>query len=87
MKINYADKYKYLGYYINNKNNLQDHIKSIKGRVETAYQTVLSILHNKEFGKVQMSTVWKLVETCIIPVITYVSETWNLTNNRNENTK
>jgi len=76
MDIEYADKYKYLGQLINNKTNLSDHIKSIKGKCEATYQTILNILYNREFGNVRMKAIWKLVEVCIIPVITYASETW-----------
>ena len=76
MELEYTDKYKYLGLTINEKLNLSDHIKSIKGKTEAAYQTILSLLHDRTFLQIQMKTAWKLLETCIIPVITYASETW-----------
>ena len=59
--------------------NSSDHINSIKGKTEAAYQTILNLLHDKTFAQIQMKTVWKLLETCVIPVITYASETWNPT--------
>ena len=37
MNLKYTDKYKDLGYIQNNKNNLEDHIKALKGKVENAY--------------------------------------------------
>ena len=76
MTIEYTNSYKYLGFTMNSKNNLQDQIKSIQSKTEGAYQTIISLLHNKEFSKIEMASVWKLVETCIIPIITYSSEVW-----------
>ena len=43
MEIEETDKYKYLGEIINNKGNLEDHIKMLEGKVEAAYQTILHI--------------------------------------------
>ena len=43
MEIEETDKYKYLGEIINNKGNLEDHIKMPEGKVEAAYQTILHI--------------------------------------------
>ena len=37
MNLKYTVKYKYLGYIQNNKKNLEDHIKALKGKVENAY--------------------------------------------------
>lgn len=82
MQIEQTDKYKYLGLTINNKNNLADQMKDIKTKTEGAYQTVMSLLHNKEFNNIEMSTIWKLVETCVTPNITYACEVW--TPNRQE---
>lgn len=76
MELEYTDKYKYLGLIMNNKLNLKDHLQTIKGKTEAAYQTILNLLYNKAFRNIQMKTAWKLLETCIIPVITYACETW-----------
>ena len=76
MKLEYTKKYKYLGYTYNEKSTLKDHVATIKGKTEMTYQTIVNLLANKEFGNIQMAAVWKLVETCIIPIITYASETW-----------
>ena len=84
MKIEYTNKYKYLGFTMNSSNNLQDHIKNIQSKTEGAYQTIISLLHNKEFSKIEMASVWKLVETCIIPIITYSSEVWTPTKRETE---
>ena len=31
---------------------------------------------NEEFIIVEMATIWKLVHTCLIPILTYGAETW-----------
>jgi hypothetical protein len=67
--------YKYLGEIINGKNNLEDHLKSIEGKVEAAYQTLIAITEDRQFRNIKMEAVWKLLETCIIPIITYAGET------------
>ena len=76
MQIEYTDEYKYLGEIINNKGNLDDHIKNIERKTEAAYQTIIYIANDKNFKGIEMETIWKLVETCIIPIITSGAETW-----------
>ena len=76
MQIEYTDEYKYLGEIMNNKGNLDDHIKNIERKTEAAYQTIIYIANDKNFKGIEMETIWKLVETCIIPIITYGAETW-----------
>ena len=56
--------------------NLKDHIKHIEGKVEAAYQTLLTIAEDREFKGIQMESIWKLIKTCIVPIITYACETW-----------
>lgn len=70
--------YKYLGITMNNKNNISDHIKKTKTKVEGAYQTVLQILHDPNFAAIQMKSAWKLLKTCILPIITYGLEAINI---------
>ena len=86
MKIEYTDKYKYLGIISNNKNNLKDHIPSITAKAEATYQTILMLAHNSNFDGIQMETIWKLLDTCIIPILTYGSETWNLSKTETHHT-
>ena len=38
----------------------------LEGKVEAAYQTILHIAKDKGL---KMAIIWKLVETCIIPII------------------
>ena len=77
MNLKYTDKYKYLGYIQNNKNNLEDHIKALKGKVENAYQTLLAIAGNKNFNNIEMQTIWELTQSCIASTIAYSNEIWN----------
>ena len=79
MKIETTHHYKYQGLTVNDKFNLEQHIKQAIGKTEAAYQTILTILCNKEFLRLEMKIMWKLVETCIIPTITYAMETMELT--------
>ena len=76
MILEYTDKYKYLGEMLNNKTNMTDHIKSVKGKVEAAYQTILAIAGNNSFKGIELRVIWELVECCITAIITYGAETW-----------
>jgi len=49
----------------------------LKGKVEGAYQTMLAVTNDNNFKGIEMEVIWKLYETCIIPIITYAAETWN----------
>ncbi len=72
-----TDKYKYLGEVINKKGNSQDHIQAIKGKTNAAYSNIATITGNKEFKGIKMKAIWKLVDTCIIPIMTYGTEGCN----------
>ena len=76
-----TDKYKYLGYIQNSKNNNEDHLKQIKGKVEAAYQKMMALVGNSNFSMVEMETILKVVEACILPIITYSGEIWEINNN------
>ena len=73
-----TDKYTYLGEINNKKMNMSNQITSIVGKVEAAYQTLLAVAEDREFKMIRMETIWTLVQTCIVPLITYASETWHL---------
>ena len=68
--------YKYLGDMINNKADLEDQIKALKGKIHASTQEILAETGNKEFKGMKTAAIWKLVETIIIPIITYGSESW-----------
>ena len=74
--IEETDKYTYLGEINNKLMNLKDQIKSIEGKVEAAYQTMITIAEDREFKGIQMECIWQLVNTCIVPIILYGCETW-----------
>ncbi len=68
--------YKYLGEQINSKANLDDHLKEVEGKVIAATQKILTETGHKEFKGMKMRAIWELVETTIIPIITYAAEGW-----------
>ena len=77
--IDETENYTYLGEINNKAMNLKDQIKSIEGKVEAAYQTLVAVAEDQNFKTVKMECIWKLVKTCIVPIITYASETWEPT--------
>ena len=77
-ELEYVQTYKYLGETMNNKGTMENHIKETSQKTEAAYQTILAIMGNKHYNNIELETAWKLVETCIQPIITYGGESWNL---------
>ena len=73
-----TEKYKYLGYIQNSKNNNEDHMKHIKGKTEAAFQKMNALTGNSNFSMIEMETIWKVVEACILPIITYGGEIWDM---------
>ena len=61
---------------INNKGDLEDQIIALKGKIHAATREILAETGNKEFKGMKMAAIWELVETIIIPIITYRSESW-----------
>ena len=86
MKIEKAKVYKYLGEIIHEKMSLDPNIKAAKSKAEGAYQTILAIAGDPLLKGIQMETIWKLVETCITPIITYGAETWETTKKETKTT-
>ena len=76
MKLNRTDKYKYLGYLQNEKNNNEDQFKAIQNRTEAAYQKMMALTGNTNFNNLEMETIWLVMKACIMPSITYSGETW-----------
>ena len=62
---------------MNYKGNLDNHIKSVEGKTEAAYQTIIFLANDRNFKGIEMDTIWRLIETCIIPITTYGAETWD----------
>ena len=60
---------------INDKTNLKDQIKQLERKLEAAFQTILAIAGDRHFRNTQVETIWKLVTTCLMPIITYWGET------------
>ena len=82
--MDHTKAYKYLGVTINNKGNMEEHIKNIKGKTEAALQIIFNLAGNDNFSNMEMKVVWKLVDTCIIPIITYAAEAWMATKSEME---
>ena len=74
--IEETDKYVYLGEVNNKAMNLSNQIKGIEGKVEAAYQTIIAVAEDRNFKNIKMECIWKLIQTCITPIITYGCETW-----------
>ena len=74
-----VNNYKYLGEMINNKGNIKDHIEMIEGKVQAATQTIITETGNKEFKGIKMEAIWLLVQSVIIPILTYGTEGWKTT--------
>ena len=55
-KLEYTDNYKYLGEMLNHKGNAEDHILQLKRKTEAAYQTILTVLGNQCFNKIEIET-------------------------------
>ena len=86
MTLDLTTTYKYLGEMINDKTNLKDQIAQLERKLEAAYQTILAIAGHRHFRNTQMETIWKLVTTSLIPIITYGGETTgNLPKQRRKN--
>ena len=82
MTIDPSKTYKYLGETLNTKNNINDHIKEIERKTEAALQSALYIAGDDNYQGIEMETIWTLIESCIIPIITYGSETWDINQNQ-----
>ncbi len=78
MKLKTCENYKYLGEIINEKRSVKNHLDELKRKAEGALQTILTIAGDPTLKGIQMETIWKLVETCIMPITTYGGETWDL---------
>ena len=57
---------------LNTKKPINDHIKEIERKTEAALQTALG---DDNYQGIEMETIWTLIESCIIPIITYGYET------------
>ena len=82
MSIDPCETYKYLGETLNTKNNINDHIKEIERKTEAALQSALYIAGDDNYQGIEMETIRTLIESCIIPIITYGSETWDINQNQ-----
>ena len=82
-----VESYKYLGEMINSKGNLAAHIKELEKKVQAATQTIMSETGNKEFKGIKMEAIWQLVDSIIIPILTYRAEGWDPQNQKPNRSK
>ncbi len=61
---------------------IQNHIVTLKGKVEAAYQKSIALSTNPTLKWVEMETLWISVEVCVVPLITYAGETFNIRNKK-----
>ena len=78
MTLKKTETYKYLGEMLNEKFNMKNQISETKRKVEGAYQTVVALSGDDNYNGIEMETMWKLVDTCIKPIILYGAETWKM---------
>jgi hypothetical protein len=84
-ELEHTEKYKYLGEMINSKQNIKNQLDDARRKAEGALQTILIIAGDATLKNIEMEVIWRLVETCIIPIITYGGETWEMTKSDTKN--
>ncbi|CAG9130127.1 unnamed protein product [Plutella xylostella] len=77
-EIQYVEEYLYLGQ-IASFHNRQD--KEIERRIENAWKSFWSMKSLMK-GELPLSLKRKLLDSCILPVLTYGAQTWSLTNQK-----
>ena len=58
---------------------MSNQIEELKRKTEAAFQTIMVIGHDSNFKGMEMDVIWRLIEACIKPIITYGGESWNPT--------
>ena len=74
-----VEAYKYLGEMMNDKGNLSAHITELERKIQAATQSTITETGNKEFKGIKMEAVWQLVDSIIMPILTYGAEWWEPT--------
>jgi len=77
-RLKETNNYKYLGFLQNNKNNMKDHLRAIKGKVEATYQRIIALAGNTTFKNIEMESIWTNVQSKMEPITTYSGEVWDL---------
>ena len=73
--LQYVDEYTYLGQIVS-FNNRQD--KEVERRIQNAWKTFWSLKEHMK-GKLPIALKRKLIDMCILPVLTYGAQSWSLT--------
>lgn len=77
-QISYVDEYIYLGQLISPEDNIN---KEVERRIANGWKKYWGAKEIMKDKNLHISTKSKLFNTCILPVLTYGSETWALTRN------
>ncbi|GBP74986.1 Putative uncharacterized transposon-derived protein F52C9.6 [Eumeta japonica] len=77
-QISYVDEYIYLGQLISPEDNIN---KEVERRIAKGWKKYWGAKEIMKDKNLHISTKSKLFNTCILPVLTYGSETWALTRN------
>ena len=54
-------------------------MKMTKAKTEAAFQKMMSLTGSSDFMQIEMETIWTVIEACIIPIIIYGGEAWQMT--------
>ena len=73
-KIEKCEKYKYLGEYVNTKGNYADAINNKRSKVGGIVLRIKRLAHTT--GQLHNKVAMKLINSMLLPVITYGTETW-----------
>ena len=57
-EIQETEKYTYLGEVNNKAINLEDQIKHIEGKVEAAYQTLITVAEDRDFKGIELQCIY-----------------------------
>ena len=66
-----VEEYKYLGVWLNNKGNLDNHITHLEGKTLAAVYTILDTVSDKDLEKIEMDTLWICVSNTVDSIICY----------------
>ena len=62
---------------IHDRQKLEANTKQMKCKAEATLQTILGIAKDPNLKGIEMEAIWKLLETCVTPILTYGCETWD----------
>lgn len=76
MPVPVTDKYLYLGQLTDKKGNMKEHINNKKGTTMASTRNILGLSKDAIMVRVRTAVLLELYDKCIIPSLTYSTETW-----------